>query len=103
GVRTIRVQGRDTRGTTGRVFRDTIRLLPSEPQVTARALRLTTGTLASSGSIPLRAEWRLDGTLATVARREVDVRCDERTVLSISGSVSGPSAAGVDTAAMRAR
>ena len=71
--------------------------------MTARALRLTTGTLTSGRGIPLRAEWRLDGSLATVAKREVDVRCDDRTVLSISGSVTGPSAAGIGAAAMRAR
>jgi hypothetical protein len=103
GIRTIRVQGRDTRGTIGAIFRDTIRLLPSEPEVTARALRLTTGTVTTGRGIPLRAEWRLGGTLATVATRSVDVTCDERSVLSISGGVTGPSAAGVDTATVRAR
>ena len=103
GIRTIRVQGRDTRGTTGAIFRDTIRLLPSEPQVTARALRLTTGTVTTTRSIPMRAEWRLGGTLATVATRTVDVRCDDRTVLAITSGVTGPSAAGTDSAAVRAR
>ncbi|MET0773485.1 MAG: GH25 family lysozyme [Candidatus Limnocylindrales bacterium] len=103
GMRTIRVQGRDTRGTTGAIFRDTIRLLPSEPRVTARSLRLTTGTVTTTGSIPMRAEWRIGGTLATVATRTVDVRCDERTVLAITSGVTGPSAAGTDSAAVRAR
>lgn len=103
GVRTIRVQGRDTRGTTGPIFRDTIRLLPSTPQVTARALRLTTGTLTSSRGIPLRAEWRLGGTLATVAERHVTATCGDRSVLSIKGGVNGPSVAGVSAAAIRAR
>jgi GH25 family lysozyme M1 (1,4-beta-N-acetylmuramidase) len=103
GVRTIRVQGRDTRGTTSPIFRDTIRLLPSEPQVTARSLRLTTGTVTTTGSIPMRAEWRLGGTLATVATRAVKVTCGTRTALSISGGVRGPSAAGIDSATLRAR
>jgi hypothetical protein len=103
GVRTIRVQGRDTRGTTGPIFRDTIRLLPSEPQVTARSLRLTTGTVTTTGSIPMRAEWRLGGTLATVATRAVDVTCGTRRALSISGAVTGPSVAGTSSAALRAR
>jgi GH25 family lysozyme M1 (1,4-beta-N-acetylmuramidase) len=103
GMRTVRVQGRDRRGTTGRIFRDTIRLLPSEPRVTARALRLTTGTVTTGRRIPLRVEWRLGGTLATVATRAVDVRCDERTVLELRAGVAGPSAAGTGTASVRAR
>jgi hypothetical protein len=102
-MRTIRVQGRDTRGTSGPIFRDTIRLLPSEPRVTARALRLATGTVTSRRSIPLRAEWRLGGSLATVATRAVDVRCDERMVLELRAGVTGPSAAGAGAAAVRAR
>lgn len=101
GTRTIRVQGRDARGTKGPVFRDTIRLVASDPEVRARSLRLTTGTVTTGGRIPLRAEWRLGGTLATVARRSVQVRCDDRSVLSLAGSVTGPSSAGTSRASLR--
>src|SRR5690606_35015512 len=102
GTRTVRVQGRDARGTRGPVFRDSIRLLPSEPEVRARSLRVTTGSVTTGGRLPLRAEWRLGGTLATVARRSVEVRCDDREVLSLAASVTGPSSAGTSRASLRA-
>ncbi len=102
GTRTVRVQGRDARGTRGPVFRDTIRLLPSEPQVRARSLRVTTGSVTTSGRIPLRAEWRLGGTLATVARRSVEVRCDDRAILALAATVTGPTSAGTSRATLRA-
>lgn len=103
GARTVRVQGRDVRGTKGPVFQDTIRLLPSEPQVRARALRITTGSLTSTGRIPLRAEWRLGGTLATVARRSVVVECDDRRALSIADSFTGLASTTTERASLRAR
>jgi hypothetical protein len=103
GTRTVRVQGRDARGTRGPVFSDTIRLLPSEPTVTAKALRLVTGSVTSGRLIPLRVEWRITGTLATVARRTVDVRCDDRSVLTGSAAITGTSSAASGQASIRAR
>jgi GH25 family lysozyme M1 (1,4-beta-N-acetylmuramidase) len=103
GMRTVRVQGRDARGTTGPIFRDTIRLLPSEPQVRVESLRITTDSVSPSGRIPLRAQWRLSGTLATVATRSVVVACDDRQVLSLSASLTGLSSTGSERASLRAR
>jgi len=103
GLRTVRVQGRDARGTTGPIFRDTIRLLPSEPRVRARSLAIATGVVSGGGRIPLRAEWRLSGTLATVATRSVAVRCDGRRVLSIADPLAPSSASGTERATLRAR
>ncbi|MEZ4596100.1 MAG: hypothetical protein R3C32_04220 [Chloroflexota bacterium] len=55
GLRTIRVQGRDApSASTGPIFRDTIRLLPSGPRVRARALAIATGVVSGGGRIPLR-------------------------------------------------
>jgi hypothetical protein len=102
-VRTIRVQARDARGTTGPIFRDTIRLLSSEPTVRAQALRITTDVVTTGGRIPLRAEWRLGGTLATVATLSVGVACGDRQALSVTAPLAGPSAAGVARASLRAR
>jgi hypothetical protein len=104
GVRTIRVQGRDARGTRGRVFSDTIRLETGEPRVTARRLRLTAGTIkASQPRLPLRVEWELAGTLGGVEARRVEVSCDGRQVLSLTESVDGPSTTGAGRASLRAR
>ena len=103
GTRTVRVQGRDARGTNGPIFSDTIRLLPSEPRVTARALRLITGSVTPSGRLPMRAEWRLDGSLATVATRSVDVRCDDRSVLTLSNAITGIAAASTGQKSLQAR
>ena len=104
GMRTIRVQGRDSRGTHGLVFSDTIRLDRGEPRVTARRVRLMTGTLrASQPRIPLRVEWVLSGTLGGVATRTVEVRCDGRRVLRLSDAIGGPATTGSGRAALRAR
>jgi hypothetical protein len=104
GMRTIRVQGRDSLGTHGPVFSDTIRLERGEPVVTARRVRLMTGTLkASQPRIPLRVEWALSGTLGDVATRTVEVRCDGRRVLSLTEAVGEPTTTGVGRASLRAR
>ena len=76
GLRRVRVQARDRRGTRGPVFSDTITLDSSAPLVRAPRITLRSGSVDPGAlPIPVRLTWSLNDPGASIASAELSADC----------------------------
>ena len=99
GARRVRVQGRDSQGTHGPVFSDTITLDSTAPIVRAPRISLRSGSVnRGSLPIPVRLSWSLADTGPSIASADLSADCDGTSLIGASaaklGAVQGRSVKG---------